>query len=82
MLIPPSDASQAAGAAQSTCADIQNSTPIHDLLHELRQPLEVIDSLAFYVEMTSSDESLSRHMQTIRSMLTRMSHILEQHSAS
>jgi signal transduction histidine kinase len=49
----------------------------NDLLHELRQPLGVIDSLAYYLELTASDEKSSCHLQRIRAMVAQTNRILE-----
>jgi hypothetical protein len=52
-----------------------------DLLHELRQPLGVIDSLAYYLELTVTDEKSCPHLQRIRAMVAQASCILERASA-
>ena len=52
-------------------------TPLSDLLHEVRQPLEVIETLAYYLEMTSSDECVCTHLQKIRAMVLRANQILQ-----
>jgi signal transduction histidine kinase len=49
----------------------------NDLLHELRQPLGVIDSLAYYLELTATDEKSSCHLQRIRAMVAQTNRILE-----
>ena len=48
-----------------------------DLVHELRQPLGVIDSLAYYLELTATDEKSFCHLQRIRAMVAQTNHILE-----
>ncbi len=49
----------------------------NDLIHELRQPLGVIDSLAYYLELTATDEKSSCHLQRIRAMVAQTNCILE-----
>ncbi len=48
------------------------------LVHELRQPLSVIESLAYYLELTSEDEKSSLHLQQIQAMVHQASQILNQ----
>jgi signal transduction histidine kinase len=48
-----------------------------ELIHELRQPLGVIDSLAYYLELTAPDERLYAHLQQIRAMVSQANCILE-----
>ena len=55
---------------------------VKELIHELRQPLSVIESLAYYLEMTSTDKNSSIHLQKIRVMLLKAHAILEQTSLS
>ncbi|MBV9295061.1 MAG: hypothetical protein JO145_05765 [Acidobacteriaceae bacterium] len=50
---------------------------LDQLIHELRQPLGVIESLAYYLELTSSDEKVCRHLQRIQSMVVEANRILE-----
>lgn len=49
----------------------------NDLVHELRQPLGVIDSLAYYLELTATDEKSFSHLQRIRAMVAQTNRILE-----
>ena len=49
---------------------------LEDLAHELRQPLSVIDSLAYYLELTSRDERVCIHLQQIQMMVQQASRIL------
>lgn len=76
-----SDAIQTREAAHVVSEDFQSSNQIHELIHEIRQPLEVIESLAFYLEMVSAESRVSQHLQTIRSMVGRANQILEAHVA-
>ena len=57
-------------------ADTQYA-PTSELFHELRQPLDVIETLAYYLEMTSSDELVCAHLQKIRAMVSRANQLLE-----
>lgn len=50
-----------------------------ELIHDLRQPLDVIESLAFYLEITSSDQCVRERLQKIQAMVARVNQIL-QHS--
>lgn len=77
-LDPRFDVAQASDHARVHRAEFQHTSETEDLLHELRQPLEVIDSLAFYLEMISSDEQVTRNLQTIRSMVVRATRIVEE----
>ena len=56
-------------------------TEMNELIHDLRQPLDVIESLAFYLEITSSDQCVRERLQKIQAMVGRANRIL-QHSAS
>ena len=57
-------------------------TPLSDLIHEVRQPLEVIETLAYYLEMTSSDDRVCAHLQKIQAMVLRANQILEKTETS
>lgn len=82
MLIPSPDVIQTQESAHVVSADFESSNEIHELIHEIRQPLEVIESLAFYLELVSAEQRVSKHLQTIRSMVGRANRILEAHVAS
>ncbi|HMF74276.1 MAG TPA: hypothetical protein VK604_01310 [Bryobacteraceae bacterium] len=58
------------------------SVPLEDFIHELRQPLGVIDSLAYYLELTATDEKSSLHLERIRAMVAQANRILERASAA
>ena len=47
-----------------------------NVAHELRQPLSVIESLAFYLELTSKDAGACVHLQQIQVMVRRANRIL------
>jgi len=55
---------------------------ILDLAHELRQPLSTIESLAYYLEITTDDDEVCHHLKQIRSMVGRASRILEHASVA
>jgi hypothetical protein len=52
-----------------------------EIIHELRQPLGVIDSLAYYLELTAADERLYGHLAQIRAMVSQANRILERASS-
>ncbi|HEY1946225.1 MAG TPA: hypothetical protein VGG97_04410 [Bryobacteraceae bacterium] len=54
--------------------------PLEDFIHELRQPLGVIDALAYYLELTASDDKSSAHLERIRAMVAQANRILERAS--
>jgi signal transduction histidine kinase len=53
-----------------------------EIIHELRQPLGVIDSLAYYLELTGTDERLYAHLEQIRAMVSQANRILERASGA
>jgi len=57
-------------------ASIEQST-VAELVHELRQPLSVIECLAYYLEMTSGDNSVCQQMQRIQRLVWEANRILE-----
>ncbi|HEY6990334.1 MAG TPA: hypothetical protein VH369_18210 [Bryobacteraceae bacterium] len=71
------DASLAHADAPSRPLTGANPVFSNDLVHELRQPLGVIDSLAYYLELTATDEKSSCHLQRIRAMVAQTNRILE-----
>jgi nitrogen-specific signal transduction histidine kinase len=82
--------SRAAPLDELTCKsdDLKNhrqpgSQPacMDELTHALRQPLSTIESLAYYLEITSADDQLCRHLRQIRLMVDRASRILD-HAAA
>ncbi len=48
-----------------------------DLAHDLRQPLSVIEALAYYLEITSGDQKVCAHLQRIQAMVSQANSILE-----
>ncbi len=57
-------------------ADV-SSAALNDLAHELRQPLGVIEALAYYLELTSGDDSACTHLRRIQAMVAQANTILE-----
>ena len=53
-----------------------------EIIHELRQPLGVIDSLAYYLELTAADEKICTHLEQIRAMVSQANGILERASGT
>ncbi|MBV8863842.1 MAG: hypothetical protein JO210_00410 [Acidobacteriaceae bacterium] len=53
-----------------------------ELAHELRQPLSTIESLAYFLEMTTPDDRVCRHLEQIRLMVTRANRILDHASTA
>ena len=53
---------------------------IDELAHELRQPLSTIESLAYYLELTSESDHMRRQLERIRLMVDRANQILSQAS--
>lgn len=72
---------QEVSSAETDLAGVPPET-LKELIHELRQPLSVIESLAYYLEMTSTDKNSCTHLQKIRVMLLKAHAILERTSLS
>jgi len=53
-----------------------------EIIHELRQPLGIIDSLAYYLELTAADEKMCGHLEQIRAMVSQANGILERASGT
>ena len=53
-----------------------------EIIHDLRQPLGVIDSLAYYLELTAVDEKIGAHLEQIRAMVSQANGILERASGT
>lgn len=71
-------------ASRPTFVDSSVRTRLHhtpsaldDLAHEVRQPLSVIESLAYYLELTCTDEKTRAHLQRIQAMVLQASLILK-----
>ncbi len=58
---------------------VSGVTPVNldELIHELRQPLGVLESLTYFIEITTTDESISPQLEHMQSMLAKVHHILE-----
>jgi signal transduction histidine kinase len=57
-----------------------NLSSLEDLAHELRQPLGVIESIAYFLEITAESDRLRGHVQHIQAMVLQANRILEQAS--
>jgi signal transduction histidine kinase len=57
-------------------------TALEELAHELRQPLGVIESLAYFLEITAEDEQLCGHLQRIQAMVVQANRILDRYSST
>ena len=73
--------SLAHGELRRSRRDENGPTEMSELIHDLRQPLDVIESLAFYLEITSSDQYVRERLQKIQAMVVRANQIL-QHSVA
>ena len=54
-----------------------NPVNLDELIHELRQPLGVIESLTYFIELTTTDEKIAPRLEHIQSMLAKVHHMLE-----
>jgi signal transduction histidine kinase len=54
-----------------------NPVALDELAHELRQPLSVIESLAYFLELTAAEESTRAHLQRIQAMVVQANRILD-----
>lgn len=50
---------------------------LEELIHDIRQPLGAIDSLAYFLELTSNDDQASTQLKRIRAMVAQANRILE-----
>jgi hypothetical protein len=74
--LPPQDGSVPRSTLDPRQADPQ-ALSLDEFVHEIRQPLGVIESLAYYLELTSQDETVSAHLERIRLMVLQVHRILE-----
>jgi hypothetical protein len=65
-------------------SDFRDTTQVHqetiewdDLVHDLRQPLSTIESLAYYLELVCADPGTRTHLKQIQKMVTEANSILE-----
>lgn len=49
---------------------------LEEVAHQIRQPLSVIESLAYYLELLSCDESTASHLRRIQAMVLQANMIL------
>jgi signal transduction histidine kinase len=75
--VPRSVQSIAPTDNRESCALSGSIVDLGDLIHELRQPLSTIETLAYYLEMTSADQDRTPHLRQIREMIAQASRILE-----
>lgn len=54
-----------------------NPVNLDELIHELRQPLSVIESLTYFIELSTTDENISSRLEHIQSMLEKVHQMLE-----
>ncbi|MDQ2712890.1 MAG: hypothetical protein M3Y24_11805 [Acidobacteriota bacterium] len=54
-----------------------NPVNLDDLAHDLRQPLSTIESLAYYLEITTVDDQVCGYLEKIRHMVNRANGILD-----
>lgn len=75
--MPRQDVTLAWGTAKG--AQIAGVSPaaLDDLVHDLRQPLSTIESLAYFLEITSCDDKVREHLQRIQAMVSRAHGILD-----
>ena len=81
LLSVPSQTQQEASLAErdfrsGRASDLRGAS-FDDLAHDLRQPLSVIETLAYYLEITSGDERVCAHLQRIQAMVSQANSILE-----
>jgi len=75
--LPRQDVSLARGELRGGQFAGVSPAALNDLLHELRQPLGIIESLAYYLELTSTDEKIRINAQRIQAMVLQAHGILE-----
>jgi signal transduction histidine kinase len=78
--LPRQDVTLARGTAMGNQLASANPAALDDLIHDLRQPLSAIDSLAYFLEITSSDDAVRAHLQRIQTMVSRAHCILDRSS--
>ena len=74
---PPQEVFLGDGEMRANRIAANHSNFVGDLIHDLRQPLEVIESLAYYLEITCSDVQVCAHLHKIQAMVMRTNQILE-----
>jgi len=63
-------------ASAEVCSAVSNTSSLEEMAHELRQPLSVIESLAYYLEMMSADEGTASHLRRIQAMVVQANRVL------
>ena len=63
--------------SDSACQTQQEPIEWDDLVHDLRQPLSTIESLAYYLELVCADPNTRNHLQQIQELVTQANSILE-----
>jgi hypothetical protein len=59
-----------------------SSAVLHDLAHDLRQPLGIIETIAYYLELTGPGETVCVHLERIRAMVAEANKILDRTAES
>jgi signal transduction histidine kinase len=62
-------------------ATVPSDAASDELIHELRQPLGVIETLAYYLELTAHDQKIIEHARQIQAMVGKANRILSGASA-
>ena len=78
MSIAHQEASLAECEMRSRRAANPRPASIDELAHDLRQPLSVIETLAYYLEITSPDQKVCGHLRHIQAMVAQANTILDQ----
>ena len=78
--MPRQDVTLARGCSKGIQTVGVSPAALDDLIHELRQPLSTIDSLAYFLEITSADSNMRDHLQRIQAMVSRVHDILDRSS--
>ena len=77
LTLPRQDANLARGIRKGAEIAVVPPAALDDLVHELRQPLSAIDSLAYFLEITTVDDAMRSHLQRIQAMVSRAHGILD-----
>ena len=77
LTLPRQDATHARGNRKSSEIAGVSPAALDDLVHDLRQPLSTIESLAYFLEITSLDDTVRGHLQRIQAMVSRAHAILD-----
>jgi hypothetical protein len=57
--------------------ECQCGVELAEFVHDLRQPLSTIESLAYYLDLMCTDAKVQGHLREIREMVIEANHILE-----